>query len=101
MTLEDFDDRELAPEDIHFSSMAYLVGAARVTATAMLAVADVNPEDLSLQVMQRADSAFNGWVLSLPKDRNQLMDKQGEPDEMMIQAHLLIHVYASPVQPML
>jgi hypothetical protein len=92
MTLEEFDDREFASQNVQFSSHAYLVGSARVTASAMLSVNGVKPEELSPQIIQRADAAFSGWFLSLPKDRNQVIDKQGKLDELMIQAHLLLHV---------
>jgi hypothetical protein len=47
----------------------------------------------SLHVIQAADSALDGWLLFLPKDRKQVMTKTGEIDELMFQAHLLIHVW--------
>lgn len=45
-----------------------------------------------MQVIQAADSILDGWLLLLPKDRKQVMAKTGEVDELMFQAHLLIHV---------
>jgi hypothetical protein len=44
------------------------------------------------QVIHEADSIFNGWLLLLPSDCKQIMDKSGEIDELMFQANLVIHV---------
>lgn len=46
----------------------------------------------SPHILQAADSVINGWLLLLPKGRKQVMSKTGEIDELMFQAHLLIHV---------
>jgi hypothetical protein len=46
----------------------------------------------SMHIIQAADSALDGWLLLLPKGQKQVMSKTGEIDELMFQAHLLIHV---------
>lgn len=43
-------------------------------------------------MIQSADSIIDGWSLLLPRDRKQVMTKSGDIDELMFQAHLLIHV---------
>lgn len=91
-TLQDFDCREFAPEDIVFSSFAYLIGAVKCAALAISAVPKHVAKEDSLHVIQAADSALEAWQLLLPKDRRQVMTKSGEIDELMFQAHLLIHV---------
>ncbi|CRG91979.1 hypothetical protein PISL3812_09033 [Talaromyces islandicus] len=91
-TLQDFDCRDLAPESTTFSSFAYLIGAVRCAALAISTAPKVAASEDSPQVLQAADSVINGWVLLLPKDRKQVMSKTGEIDELMFQAHLLIHV---------
>ncbi|KAJ5566568.1 Transcription factor [Penicillium sp. DV-2018c] len=91
-TIAQFDNREFSSEDIVFSSFAYLVGAVRCAALAISTVPKAaNREDSELMI-QAADSVLNGWLLLLPKTRKQVMDKDGEIDELMFQAHLLIHV---------
>lgn len=45
-----------------------------------------------MHVLQRIDSILNGWLLLLPKEKKQVMSKDGDLDELMFQAHLLIHV---------
>ncbi|KAL6863434.1 hypothetical protein ACO1O0_003688 [Amphichorda felina] len=91
-TLQDFDCRDLAPESTSFSSFAYLIGAVRCAALAISTAPKVAASEDSPQVLQAADSVINGWLLLLPKDRKQVMSKTGEIDELMFQAHLLIHV---------
>jgi hypothetical protein len=92
-TLDEFDSREFAPDDIHFSSFAYLIGAVRCAATAILSMPKVTTEESSVHVLQAADSGINAWLLLLPKGAKQVMTKGGEIDELMYQAHLVIHVY--------
>ncbi|PYH87852.1 hypothetical protein BO71DRAFT_489239 [Aspergillus ellipticus CBS 707.79] len=91
-TLEEFETREFAPDEPIFSSFAYLIGAVRCAAIAILSVPKTARKEDSTQVIQAADAALNGWVLLLPKNHKQVMSKTGEIDELMFQAHLLIHV---------
>lgn len=91
-TLDEFDCREFAPDDMHFSSFAYLIGAVRCAATAILSTPKVPVEEASMHIIQAADSSINAWLLLLPKGAKQVMTKSGEIDELMFQAHLLIHV---------
>ncbi|CAI7672030.1 unnamed protein product [Penicillium pancosmium] len=91
-TLQDFDCREFSPEDTVFSSFAYLIGAVKCTALAIFSAPKNAVKEDSPHVIQAADSALDGWLLLLPKDGKQVMTKSGEIDELMFQAHLLIHV---------
>ncbi|KAK4946531.1 hypothetical protein LTR10_014383 [Elasticomyces elasticus] len=91
-TLQDFDCRDLAPESTSFSSFAYLIGAVRCAALAISTAPKVAASKDSPQIIQAADSVIDGWLLLLPKGRKQVMSKTGEIDELMFQAHLLIHV---------
>lgn len=47
-------------------------------------------------IIQSADSAFDAWLLLLPKDKKPVLKADGTIDELMFQAHLLIHVYVLP-----
>ncbi|OKP07424.1 hypothetical protein PENSUB_6013 [Penicillium subrubescens] len=91
-TLQDFDCREFTSDDIVFSSFAYLIGAVRCIASAISTVPNIAGNEVSTNVIQASDSILNGWLLLLPDNRKQVMDKAGEIDELMFQAHLLIHV---------
>ncbi|RAL06955.1 putative C6 transcription factor [Aspergillus homomorphus CBS 101889] len=91
-TLHDFDCREFALDDPVFSSFTYLIGAARCAALAISTAPRNTVKEDSTRVIQTADSILDGWLLLLPQSRKQLMSKTGEIDELMFQAHLLIHV---------
>jgi hypothetical protein len=90
--MEDFDSRDLAIEDVSFSSFAYLIGAVRCAALAISATPKRATKEDSPLVLQRADSVINAWLLLLPKCSKEVMGNDGEIDELMFQAHLLIHV---------
>ncbi|OKL60650.1 hypothetical protein UA08_04010 [Talaromyces atroroseus] len=91
-TLQEFDCREFSSDNTTFSSFAYLIGAVQCAALAISTVPKIAAKEDSTQVLQAADSSLNAWLLLLPKDRKQVMDKHGKTDELMFQAHLLIHV---------
>ncbi|KNG82491.1 C6 transcription factor [Aspergillus nomiae NRRL 13137] len=93
-TLQEFNCREFSTEPIHFSSFAYLIGAVQCAAAAISAAPKIATKEDSTHVIQAADSSLDGWRLLLPNDRKQVMDKNGKVDELMFQAHLLIHVSA-------
>ncbi|RDW57384.1 hypothetical protein BP5796_12834 [Coleophoma crateriformis] len=91
-TLQDFDCREFANGTTSFSSFAYLVGAVRCAMLATSTVRATTNKEASAQVIQAADSIVDGWLLLLPKQRKQVLTKNGQIDELMFQAHLVIHV---------
>ncbi|KAK2023246.1 hypothetical protein LX32DRAFT_667476 [Colletotrichum zoysiae] len=97
-TLEDFDYREFASEDSSFSSFAYLITAVRCAALAISTAPKVTNREDSTHIIQNADSIIEGWSLLLPRDRKQVMEKTGEIDELLFQAHLLINVPLSDLR---
>ncbi|RSM19647.1 hypothetical protein CDV31_001534 [Fusarium ambrosium] len=91
-TLEEFDCREFASDDTSFSSFAYLISAVRCAALAISIAPKVAVKEASTQVIEAADSVIDAWLLLLPKDDKQVISKTGVIDELMFQAHLVIHV---------
>jgi hypothetical protein len=91
-TLADFDSREFAAEDMSFSSFAYLIGAVKCAALAISISPKVVAKEDSEEMIQSADSIIDGWSLLLPANRKQVMTKAGDIDELMFQAHMVIHV---------
>ncbi|KAI9035555.1 putative C6 transcription factor [Aspergillus affinis] len=61
-------------------------------ATAMSTTPNIAAEEESTHIIQAVDCSLDGWRLLLPPDRKQIMDATGEVDELMFQAHLIIHV---------
>ncbi|KAK2688846.1 hypothetical protein QWA68_012098 [Fusarium oxysporum] len=91
-TLQDFDSREFDSEDVVFSSFAYLIGAVRCAAQVIYMSPKRATREDSEAIIQSADSAFDAWLLLLPKDKKPVLKQDGTIDELMFQAHLLIHV---------
>lgn len=92
-TLDEFDSREFFPETPPFSSFAYLIGAVRCASLALSRTSSVKPDEVSsLHILEAADSATDGWLLLLPEDKKRTLDASGNIDELMFQAHLVIHV---------
>ncbi|KAH7323156.1 hypothetical protein B0I35DRAFT_193805 [Stachybotrys elegans] len=91
-TLDDFDSREFADESLTFSSFAYLIGAIRCAALAISISPKITRKEASEEVIQQADAVIDGWSLLLPKGSKEVMDKNGQIDELMFQAHLIILV---------
>ncbi|KAH7174311.1 uncharacterized protein B0J16DRAFT_375188 [Fusarium flagelliforme] len=90
-TVEDFESREFADEDIQFSSFAYLIGAVRAAALAISVTPKRATRQDSERMIQSADSVIDAWLLLLPKSKKVMRD-DGSIDELMFQAQLLVHV---------
>ncbi|KAF5621104.1 C6 transcription factor [Fusarium tjaetaba] len=97
-TLQDFDSREFDSEDVVFSSFAYLIGATRCAAQVICMSPKRATREHSEAIIQSADSAFDAWLLLLPKDKKPVLKADGTIDELMFQAHLLIHVPLSDLR---
>ncbi|KAM7184002.1 hypothetical protein V8F20_012401 [Naviculisporaceae sp. PSN 640] len=91
-TWEEFECREFASDDTSFSSFAYLIGAVRCAALAISVAPKVAVKETSAQVIAAADSVVDAWLLLLPKGDKPVISKTGIIDELMFQAHLVIHV---------
>jgi hypothetical protein len=91
-TIEDFDCREFFEEEVTFSSFAYLIGAVRCAAFAISTSPKNATKQDSEHMIQSADSVIDAWTLLLPRAQKPVMKKDGRIDELMFQAHMLIHV---------
>jgi hypothetical protein len=78
-----------------FSSFAYLIGAVKSAASAIAMSPKRTSKEASSHVIQAADAMIDGWHLLLPKKLKNVMSRFGEIDELMFQAHLVLHVYVS------
>ena len=85
-SLEQFDMRLFADEDLQFSSFAYRIEAARILAR-VLSVADSQDEDQ----VQVVDNALAGWMHGLPQDKVDVVNVYNMVDEMLFQGHMIIH----------
>ncbi|KAJ6780038.1 hypothetical protein PWT90_01210 [Aphanocladium album] len=91
-TLRDWECREFDEEDRPFSSFAYLIGAVKCATLAKAASLKGDPQKKPSDILHVVDSVLDSWMLLLPKSKKQVMSRNGDIDELMFQAHLLIHV---------
>ncbi|CAD0113543.1 unnamed protein product [Aureobasidium uvarum] len=85
-SLQQFDMRLFADEEIQFSSFAYRIEAARILAR-VLSVAGTQNEDQ----VQVVDNALAGWIHSLPQAKVDVVNVYNTVDEMLFQGHMIIH----------
>ncbi|OAR00687.1 hypothetical protein LLEC1_06328 [Akanthomyces lecanii] len=92
LSLREWDCREFDEEEKPFSSFAHLIGAIRCATLAKEASLKSDPRKKRDDVINAADSILDSWLLLLPRTKKQVMLRNGELDELLFQAHLLIHV---------
>ena len=91
-TLQEFNHREFIPNSVHFSSFAYLIGAVQCAASAISITPKIATVEDSTHLIQAVDCSLEGWRLLLPPEHKNVMNENGQIDELMFQAQLLIHV---------
>ncbi|KAI0480153.1 hypothetical protein GGR56DRAFT_255912 [Xylariaceae sp. FL0804] len=88
MSLEDFDDQIFSGEDREFSSFAYRVAAIRNLGRMMRLPNNGFPND---ENVDRIESLLSNWRMHLPESKRHCLNKDCQLDEMMFQAHMIIH----------
>lgn len=92
-SLIDFDRRLLLEEELQFSSFSYRIDAARILAR-VLEVA--SSQEIPRDRIQAVDNALAAWLYALQPGKTEIVNVYGESDEMLFQAHMIIH-YATVV----
>ncbi|KAK6340958.1 hypothetical protein TWF696_009271 [Orbilia brochopaga] len=87
-SLVDFDDRYFSEDTRPFSSYAYRVEAVRILGQVLACGGSDNPDDPRVD---SADTSLVNWMLHLPANKKELVDKDGKVDEMLFQAHMVIN----------
>ncbi|EQL00615.1 glucoamylase [Ophiocordyceps sinensis CO18] len=86
--LEDLEDRDFSDEDREFSSFAYRILCARNLGKFMRTPPIFGPED---ENMARIEALLTNWRLHLPQSKRDALQTNGKLDEMMFQAHMMMH----------
>ncbi|KAL6851028.1 hypothetical protein ACO1O0_008154 [Amphichorda felina] len=86
--LEELEDQEFTLEDGEFSSFAYRILCARNLGKLMRTPPIDSPEDENLA---RIEALLTNWRLHLPASKRDVLDREGRVDEMMFQAHMMLH----------
>ena len=107
-TLDEYESRDFEDETPVFSSYAYLIDLVRISGS--LLPLDTMPREYLESAVANADAMLVNWKLHLPKEKQSVVDKNEEIDEILFQAHnflqiLLVHIhrplsrlYHSPIE---
>ncbi|KAI4716626.1 hypothetical protein E4T48_07184 [Aureobasidium sp. EXF-10727] len=86
-SLAQFTDRHFAEEEVNFSSSCYRVEAVQILSRVMsIANAEAHPDEV-----QAIDNSLAAWSHYVPPEKRDLISNSGEVDELLFQAHMLIH----------
>ncbi|KAJ4244737.1 hypothetical protein NW762_014312 [Fusarium torreyae] len=87
-TLDQFESRVYAKEDMPFSSFAYLIEAAQLLAKVLTIAFE---HQLHRDQIQNIDNLLAAWSHHLDIGKAEFVDSTGGVDQMLLQAHLLIN----------
>lgn len=88
-TVREYDNRVFADHETSFSSFTYLIDAARVLGIALATAAPYARSVDSL--VKSAELNVLSWHLHLPPGKRDPVDADGNVDERMFLAHMLIN----------
>lgn len=86
-TLAQFTDRHFAEEEVGFSSSCYRIEAVQILSRVLSIVnIEAHPDEV-----QAIDNSLAAWSHYLPPEKRDIISNSGEIDELLFQAHMLIH----------
>ncbi|KAJ6788676.1 hypothetical protein PWT90_07252 [Aphanocladium album] len=88
MTLQDLENKEFTGDDRDFSSFSYRILCGRNLGRFMRTPPMQGPDDDNLA---RIEALLTNWRLHLPQNKKDALQKNGMLDEMMFQAHMMMH----------
>ena len=86
-TLEGYESREFAAEELIFSSFTYLIDLGHILGV-VLKLGTEPGEPFDPDIIS-ADISLMNWALYLPKKKQIVIETLGEVDEILFQAHML------------
>lgn len=84
-----FAERAFCKDEPCFSSYAFRIDAARILGN-ILAIGHMSASESGKQV-ESVDSSLTSWLLNLPASKRDVLDREGNADEMIFQAHMIIN----------
>lgn len=86
-TLAQFTDRHFAEEEVSFSSSCYRIEAIQILSRVLsIANTEAHPDEV-----QAIDNSLAAWSHYVPPEKRNIISNSGEIDELLFQAHMLIH----------
>ncbi|KUJ24551.1 uncharacterized protein LY89DRAFT_679662 [Mollisia scopiformis] len=89
-TLDEYEARDFEDEEVVFSSFTYLIDLTRITG-AILGFDHFPRKEMEIAV-NNADAMLVNWKLHLPKEKQSVIDKNEEVDEILFQAQNLLQI---------
>ena len=86
-TLSEYEARDLEDEETVFSSFTYLIDLVRI-AGVIFGIDSLNGKELQAAV-ENADAMLVNWKLHLPREKQGVVDRNEDVDEILFQAHNL------------
>lgn len=83
--MDEYESRDFEDETPVFSSYAYLIDLVRISGS--LLPLDTTPAEYLESAVVNADAMLVNWKLHLPKEKQSVVDKNEEIDEVLFQAH--------------
>ncbi|KAI1194122.1 hypothetical protein F5X97DRAFT_327873 [Nemania serpens] len=87
MTLTRFDLADFEDQGHVFSSLTYLIALVRISQA--IKKLDGHPNERDDRAVVRANGLLMNWKLHLPAEKQRVVTKSGEIDEIMLQSHLM------------
>lgn len=87
-TLSDYEARDFEDEEQVFSSFTYMIDICRI-AGSLLGIHNLGGKDIDPAVAN-ADAMLVNWKLHLPREKQGVVDKNEDADELLFQAHNLL-----------
>ncbi|ATY62437.1 C6 transcription factor [Cordyceps militaris] len=88
VTLQELENSDFSGVDRHFSSFAYRILCGRNLGRFMRTPPLQGPDDENIS---RIEALLTNWRLHLPQNKKDSLQKNGMLDEMMFQAHMIMH----------
>jgi hypothetical protein len=89
-TLAEYHERDLAEDEISYSSFTYLIDIANILGSLM--ARSVTSDEITDSIIDDADGSLVNWRFHLPEDKKDILRDNGEIDEPLFQAHLNYNV---------
>lgn len=89
-TLSEYEGRDFEDEEQVFSSFTYLIDVSRI-AGSLLGLDNLRGKNVEPAVAN-ADAMLVNWKLHLPREKQGVVDKNEDVDELLFQAHNLLQL---------
>jgi hypothetical protein len=86
---DEYNNRDFADQETIFSSFCYLIDAAQILGSVLVLYEDTSKS--IERTVAEVDTSLVSWSLNLPKEKSQLVRSNGEVDELLFAAHVIIN----------